>query len=161
MNQESTIHFHWIVYSSNYWEGDNNQEYIEYTSRWSHLRCNSCKVKFSYSESVLSLLGKTQQNSLWSSQANSQYLARVTHMMLTWCATAALKESFQTFPDLLIRRYSWNDDRNSCKSTCCSCRMPFHMHSLMSSDRLLRCQLQQSILSVPVLARKKFSSNGY
>jgi hypothetical protein len=27
------------------------------------------------------------------------------HMMLTWCATAALKESFQTFPDLLIRRY--------------------------------------------------------
>ena len=60
--------------------------------------------------------------------------------MLTWCATAALKESFQTFPDLLIRRYSWDDHRNSCKSTCCSCRMPFHMHSLMSLDGLLRCQ---------------------
>lgn len=82
-------------------------------------------------------------------------------MMLTWCATAALKESFQTFPDLLIRRYSWDDHRNSCKSTCCSCRMPFHMHSLMSLDGLLRCQLQQPILLVPVLARKKFSSHGY
>lgn len=159
--QSTWICSHWIVYSSNYWEGDNNQEYIEHASRWSHLRCISCKVKFSYSESVLSLLGKTQQSSLWSSQANSQYLARVTHMMLTWCATAALKESFQTFPDLLIRRYSWDDHRNSCKSTCCSCRMPFHMHSLMSLDGLLRCQLQQPILSVPVLARKKFSSNGY
>ncbi len=82
-------------------------------------------------------------------------------MMLTWCAPAALKEIFQTFPDLLIRRYNWDDDRNSCKSTCCSCRMPFHMHSLMSLDGLLRCQLQQPILSVPVLACKTFSSNGY
>ena len=77
-------------------------------------------------------LAKTNKAHYEVSQANSQYLARVTHMMLTWCVTAALKESFQTFPDLLIRRYSWDDHRNSCKSTCCSCRMPFHMHSLMS-----------------------------
>jgi hypothetical protein len=80
-------------------------------------------------------------------------------MMLTWCVTTTLKESFQTFPDLLIHRHSWDDDRNSCKSTCCSCRMSFHMHSLMSSDGLLQCQLRQSILSVPVLVRKEFTSN--
>ena len=138
--QSTWICSHWIVYSSNYWEGDNNQEYIEHASRWSHLSCNSCKVKFScVVNQCCRLLGKNQQSSLWSSQANSQYLARVTHMMLTWCATAALKESFQTFPDFLIRRYSWDDHRNSCKSTCCSCRMPFHMHSLMSWNGLLRC----------------------
>ena len=138
--QSTWICSHWIVYSSNYWEGDNNQEYIEHASRWSHLRCNSCKEKFSYVVNQCSrYLAKKQQSSPWSSQANSQYLARVTHMMLTWCATAALKESFQTFPDLLIRRYSWDDHRNSCKSTCCSCRMPFHMHSLMSWNGLLRC----------------------
>jgi hypothetical protein len=45
--QSTWICSHWIVYSSNYWEGDNNQEYIEHPSRWSHLSCNSCKVKFS------------------------------------------------------------------------------------------------------------------
>lgn len=45
--QSTWICSHWIVYSSNYWEGDNNQEYIEHSSRWSHLSCNSCKVKFS------------------------------------------------------------------------------------------------------------------
>ena len=27
---------------------------------------------------------------------------------------------------------SWDDDRNSCKSTCSSCIMQFHMHSLMT-----------------------------
>ena len=88
----------WIVYSSNYWEGDNNQEYMQHASRWSHLLCNSGKVKIQLcGESVLSLLGNNQQSSLWSSQAISQYLARVIHMMLTWCATATLKQSFKLF----------------------------------------------------------------
>jgi hypothetical protein len=86
-------------------------------------------------------------------------------MMLTWCATAALKESFKlfqiySFSDLHADT-SWDDDRNSRKSTYSSCIMPFHMHSLMSSEGISRCQLQLPILSVPVLARKKFSSNGY
>ena len=152
----------WIVYSSNYWEGDNNQEYVQHASRWSHLLCNSCKVKIQLcGESVLSLLGNNQQSSLWSSEAISQYLARVTHMMLTWCATATLKQSFKLFQIPSYADASWDDDRNSSKSTCCSCRMPFHKHSLMSLNGLLRCQLQQPILSVPVLARKTFSSNGY
>jgi hypothetical protein len=31
--QSTWICSHWIVYSSNYWEGDNNQEYIEHPSR--------------------------------------------------------------------------------------------------------------------------------
>jgi hypothetical protein len=31
--QSTWICSHWIVYSSNYWEGDNNQEYIEHSSR--------------------------------------------------------------------------------------------------------------------------------
>ena len=97
----------WIVYFSNYWEDANNQECTEYASRWAHLRCKSCKVKIQLcSELVLSLLGKSHQSALWSSQANTQYLAGGSHMMpLTWCATAALKTRFQTFPDLLKRRY--------------------------------------------------------
>ncbi len=148
-----------IVYSSNYWKGDNNQEYIEHASRWSHLRCNSCKVKNQLcSESVLSLLCKNQQK-LTMKFSNSQYLAEVTPMMLTWCATAALKKSCKPFQIYSYADTSWDDDRNSCKSTCSSCIMPFHMHCSMSG--LLRCHFQQPILLVPVLARKKFSSNGY
>ena len=116
----------WIVYSSNYWEGDNNQEYVQHASRWSHLLCNSCKVKIQLcGESVLSLLGNNQHSSLWSSQAISQYLARVTHMMLTWCATATLKQSFKLFQIPSYADASWDDDRNSFKSTCCSCIMLF------------------------------------
>ncbi len=95
---------HWIVYSSHYWEGDNNQEYIEHVIRWFHLRCNSWKVKIQLcSESVLSLLGKNQQSSIWSSKANSQYLAGVTHMMRTWCATTALKKNCSRFTHTPIR----------------------------------------------------------
>ena len=82
-------------------------------------------------------------------------------MMLTWCATAALKKSFKHFQIYSYADTSWDDDRNSCKSTCSSCIMPFHMHSLMSSEGISRCQLQQPISSVPLLARMKFSSNGY
>ena len=80
-------------------------------------------------------------------------------MMLAWCATAALKKSFKLFQIYSYADTSWDDDKNSCKSTCSSCVTPFHMHSLMSSNGLLRCQLQQPILSVPVLARKKFGPN--
>ena len=82
-------------------------------------------------------------------------------MMLTWCATAALKKSFKLFQIYSDTDTIWDDDRNSCKSTCCSCIMPFHIHSLMSSEGISRCQLQQPISSVPLLARMKFSSNGY
>ena len=82
-------------------------------------------------------------------------------MMLTWCATAELKKSFKLFQIYSDADTIWDDDRNSCKSTCCSCIIPFHMHNLMSSEGISRCQLQQPISSVPVLARMKFSSNGY
>jgi hypothetical protein len=79
-------------------------------------------------------------------------------MMLTWCVTAALKESFKLFQIYSYADTSWDDDRNSRKSTYSSCIMPFHMHSLMSSEGISRCQLQHPILSVPeqvpVLARK-------
>ncbi len=46
-------------------------------------------------------------------------------MMLTWCATAALKKSFKLFQISSYADTSWDDDRNSCKSTCCSCIMLF------------------------------------
>jgi hypothetical protein len=81
--QSTWICSRWIVYSSNYWEGDNNQEYIEHASRWSHLRCNSCKEKFSYVVNQCSRYLAKNNKAHRSSQANSQYLARVTHMMLT------------------------------------------------------------------------------
>ena len=55
-------------------------------------------------------------------------------MMLSWCVTAALKKSFKLFQVHSNVDTSWDDDRNSSKSTCCSCIMPFHMHRLMSSD---------------------------
>ena len=77
----------WIVYSSNYCEGDNNQEYIEHASRWSHLRCNSCQIKFSYVVNQCSrYLAKTNK-------AHYEVLRQILsillelHMMLTWCAT--------------------------------------------------------------------------
>ena len=78
-------------------------------------------------------------------------------MTLTWCATTALKESFKLFQIHSYTDTSWDDDRNSRKSTCCSYIMSFHMQSLMSSDGLLWFQLQQPIVSVPVLPRKKSS----
>jgi hypothetical protein len=62
-------------------------------------------------------------------------------MMLTWCATAALKKSFKLFQIYSDADTIWDDDRNSCKSTCCSCIMPFHIHSLMSSDAISHSQL--------------------
>ncbi len=46
-------------------------------------------------------------------------------MMLTWCATAALKQSFKLFQIYSYTDTIWDDDRNSCKSTCCSCIMLF------------------------------------
>ncbi len=57
-------------------------------------------------------------------------------MMLTWCATAALRTSFKLLQIYSYTDTSWDDDRNSCKSTCSSCITPFHMHSLMSPDAL-------------------------
>ena len=57
-------------------------------------------------------------------------------MTLTWCATAALRTSFKLLQIYSYTDTSWDDDRNSCKSTCSSCITPFHMHSLMSPDAL-------------------------
>ena len=46
-------------------------------------------------------------------------------MMLTWCVTSALKKSFKLFQIHSYADTSWDDDRNSRKSTCSSCIMPF------------------------------------
>ena len=46
-------------------------------------------------------------------------------MILTWCAPATLKQSFKLFQISSYADTSWDDDRNSCKSTCCSCIMLF------------------------------------
>ena len=104
-----------VVYFSNYWK-DDNQECREHASRWTLSRCNLFKFKIQLcSESVLrvSLIGKSHQSSVWSAQANSQYLAWVKHMRLTWCATAALNKRFQSVHIYSYADTSWADDRNS------------------------------------------------
>ena len=79
-------------------------------------------------------------------KAHYEVLRQILSILLElhiWCLRGVPQQHwrkvFKLFQIYSYADTSWDDDRNSCKSTCCSCRMPFHMHSLMSWNGLLRC----------------------
>ena len=72
----------WIVYFSNYWEDDNNQGYIAHASRWSHLRCNSCKVKVSH------VVNQCSRDPAKATKAHYEVLRQILSIFLElhiWC----------------------------------------------------------------------------
>ena len=78
-------------------------------------------------------------------------------MMLTWCATAALKKSFKLFQIHSYADTSWDDDRNSRKSTCSSCIMPFS-HAQLNVLGRIYCDVIFSCRSYRYLCLRARSS---
>ncbi len=137
--QSTWICSRWIVYSSNYWEGDNNQEYIEHASRWSHLRCNSCKVKFSYSESVLSFTWqKPTKFTMKFSGKFSVSCSSYTYDAYVVCRSS-IEGKFSNFSRFTHTPIQLGWSQELLQEYLLFCRMSFHMHNLMSWNGLLRC----------------------